>query len=243
MIFVGTWNILADQFVECEYYNCDCSILNANIRRSKIYKIIRQMNLDILLLQEVSKSEFILLKEEFKEYSFVFSKHRKNHWRGYNRYESNGNVIMFKTDKFSTLGCNFVTIHNNGNRIPILKLLYENVEFNLISFHFDDTQLNVEECKNMQRCIDNSIWICGGDTNDSENILNSIFFNFDCAHLDTSFYEGKRINIDKIFLKGIRKYKVQNKKWSNRFNSESILEELGSDHLPVFVSIFLNKIN
>jgi len=79
---VLAWNILADEFVE-EYKDIP-EMLNRKQRKKKILKILHDTNADIMLLQEVMRSEYNSFSSE---YHMILSKNVK--WQGKQSYTKN----------------------------------------------------------------------------------------------------------------------------------------------------------
>jgi mRNA deadenylase 3'-5' endonuclease subunit Ccr4 len=64
-----TWNILADEWIEPEYYP-ECSnpeLYNRNCRFDIISKILIETDADVMLLQEVMQDEYMKLCDLFSD--------------------------------------------------------------------------------------------------------------------------------------------------------------------------------
>ena len=97
---VVSWNILANEFIKKADYPMIKSkmLFNRKGRLTQITSILKNVNADIMLLQEVMQAEYNSLSETFeKEYYII--KGKNINW--YNKKSYSGNVTFLRKNVFS----------------------------------------------------------------------------------------------------------------------------------------------
>lgn len=207
---VLTWNILAEEWSD------EKLDIHRNERLDIILKTLKNINADIILLQEVMICEYNEIKKVFKK-DYVISNIEKSHWPG---------------------------LKGESGLMKLVKRDIKNIK--VVNLHLDDksklrrkTQLSeiVEDLEIFKKVV------IGGDFN--ENITSDDFFNKlyrigfksalnenDFYHGKTTYIFGKQVLIDNIFFKGLKMINtyVLDKKCGNY---RCQLESIGSDHYPV----------
>ena len=220
---VLAWNILADEFVEEKYYKNIPEILNRKQRKKNIIKILNDTNADIMLLQEVMRSEYNSFSSE---YHMILSKNVK--WQGKQSYTKNV-ILLRKSFKInSTILLEFgVGVH----------CLYMNKPLLIFSIHLDDVSHSVR-MKQMSLLLDiigSHNVIIGGDFNEIYTHTSKLYKklkDFNILNKNPTYLMDATC-IDNIVTKGIQ-FKVHVDTITD-YRKQMI--EFGSDHLPVIGSI------
>ena len=97
---VLTWNILAAEWVKKSYYpGVDTSVIfDSKARFERICKILKEIDADVIMLQEVMPKEYLNLVLLFGDEYFI-SELKTMVW-GYNKNSESGNVTFLKGSLF-----------------------------------------------------------------------------------------------------------------------------------------------
>lgn len=216
-MIVLSWNILAEEWGEYKL----------GVKREKrilnIINILKDFSPDIIMLQEVMKTEYSILKKIFSG-DYVISRLEKSYWEGLTG--ESGLVTMKK------------------------RTLIKNIK--VVNVHLDDVSEN-KRIKQLKDILSDNIKykkiIIGGDFN--ENIINEKFYdilyknNFlssfkkeDYENENMTFVYKEKLLIDNIFYKGFENANslIIDKKCRNNYKCQ--LRKIGSDHYPVITEIF-----
>ena len=217
---VLAWNILADEFVEEKYYKDILEMLNRKQRKKNILKILNDTNADIMLLQEVMRSEYNSFSSE---YHMILSKNVK--WQGKQSYTKN--VILLR--KSFTINSTILLEFGVG-----VHCLYMNKPLLIFSIHLDDLSHSLR-MKQISSLLDivNSCGeidvIIGGDFNEIySSTLYKKLKDFNILNNKPTYLMDSTC-IDNIITKGIH-FKVHVDTITD-YKKQMI--ECGSDHLPV----------
>jgi endonuclease/exonuclease/phosphatase family metal-dependent hydrolase len=241
-----SWNILADEFIETRYYPMIPRdlLFNRKKRQERIVETLIKENADIMLLQEVMRSEFNLLYTHFHTaYHLVRGKYiqwQKNK-RGYS-----GNVILLRKSMFFLPQNEKYRIDLNFG-LAIQCQLREKKESMLLiaNVHLDDIlQGNrIKQVKQLEPLFtSHSHIILGGDFNEHYTSKAKLYktlneYSFTSYNEAPTYYIEHKLSIDHILLKGFINKKTC--KVINDFGSD-IVEQFthyGSDHLPVLLTL------
>ena len=97
---IVSWNILANEFIKKADYPMIKSkmLFNRKARLTQITSILKNVNADVMLLQEVMKAEYNSLSETFdKDYYII----KGNNINWYNKKSYSGNVTFLRKNVFS----------------------------------------------------------------------------------------------------------------------------------------------
>ena len=131
---VLTWNILAAEWVKKSYYpGVDTSVIFDNKARfARIGKILKEIDADIIMLQEVMPQEYLNLVLLFGKKYFI-SELKTMVW-GYNKNSESGNVTFLKRSLFPK---------NTISHYPLeygvyTQCIYKNRPCDIFNIHLDD---------------------------------------------------------------------------------------------------------
>jgi len=233
-----TWNILASEWIKKSYYpNTNEDIIFDNKSRfEQIIKIIDEYDADVIMLQEVMKIEYSLLKKRLNKI-YNISKLNKISW--YNKVSESGNVTMMKRSLFQD-----AEIHDQSLDYGLYtKCVYKGNRCDFFNIHLDDISRHVrykqwdDICLS---CIPNSHIVVAGDFNHQYK-KNSRIYNthgFTTHNLCPTYYIGRKMNIDNITTRGFKKVKGD-KCPLYPDNITDGFRTYGSDHMPVFIEVKL----
>ena len=238
-----TWNILAPEFVKCDYYeSVACPRLNVGTRREDIYKHIERLNSDVFILQEVTKEEYKLLEKRFDNYKMKLSLHDAKHWAADStkKRQRNGNAIMVK----KTLKLKKPTklaLSVNGNKGLVAQVKIGKTEITVCSIHLDDisAKTRMSQLKTLLKHTKKSpMLLIGGDFNDPSPTIRNYMtkHHFDSSYdhsTNPTYMEEKDMAIDFVFTRGVKMHNVH----IPQTDRQKIIREFGSDHLPVTVHV------
>ena len=230
-----SWNILADEFIKKRYYPMIPSdiLLNRKQRQIHIITILKHMDMDVMLLQEVMQGEYNALVQTFqKTHHLIKGKNIK--WQG--KQSSSGNVILLRKSLFKikeTIPLTFgVGVH----------CLYKNRPLLILNIHLDD--IAKEERLNQINALlpyfsANEQIIVGGDFNEHYTNTSELYkaAGLKIMNKKPTYYIEKKMCIDNIIVKGIA-LKHQSAYVLDSFGGDVVKQFLtyGSDHLPVAVN-------
>ena len=102
---VISWNILANEFIKKADYPMikGKMLFNRKGRLTQITSILKNVNADVMLLQEVMQAEYNSLSETFEKEYYVI-KGKNINW--YNKKSYSGNVTFLRKNVFSLLANN-----------------------------------------------------------------------------------------------------------------------------------------
>ena len=234
---VLSWNILANEYIKKQYYP---QVKEELLIREERFKLIsnklKEINADIILLQEVMSAEYKNLKELLSHKYFI-SKLIPIQWKGYPEGES-GNITMIKKSKFTSIKQkeNYITCKHRQDK------------FYIVNIHLDDSSQNRRETQIsdiLSKVNDKERVIIGGDCNEEYKKSSGIYKllednNFNISITDFTYFIEKQMKIDNIFFKGLElKDSLVNNICGHRTisNINCQLEKYGSDHFPVIIKI------
>lgn len=232
-----SWNILANEWIDKkDYPMLREKLLERGDRFKKIIKHIIDICPDVMLLQEVMKSEYKYFVEIFRNKYFVTPITTIN-WTGYPKGES-GNVTMIRSDKIHDIK------FYNIDSMNFVKCRKESDKILLINIHLDDQSkdkriLQIKKILKITKSHKNVI--IGGDFNEPYNKTKKLYKalsnnDFNPSVFETTYFIEKQMIIDNIFYKG---FKLKNSEVNNQCGIRSSkgincqLEKYGSDHFPV----------
>lgn len=132
---IVSWNILANEFIKkVDYPMIKTKMLfNRKGRLTQITNILKNVNADVMLLQEVMRAEYNSLSETFeKEYYII----KSNNFNWHNKKSYSGNVTFLRKNVFS------LSTHNE-------KALLKDLEFGLyVKCYFREIPSN-NVCENI----------------------------------------------------------------------------------------------
>ena len=234
---VLSWNILANEYIKKQYYP---QVKEELLIREERFKLIsnklKEINADIILLQEVMSAEYKNLKELLSHKYFI-SKLIPIQWKGYPEGES-GNITMIKKSKFTSIKQkeNYITCKHRQDK------------FYIVNIHLDDSSQNRRETQIsdiLSKVNDKERVIIGGDCNEEYKKSSGIYKllednNFNISITDFTYFIEKQMKIDNIFFKGLElKDSLVNNICGHRTisNINCQLEKYGSDHFPVIIKL------
>ena len=242
-----TWNILANEFILSRYYPMIPKdiLYDRKNRQIQIINILKNIDADVMILQEVMQSEYNLLDENFKgAYCLIRGKYII--WQ--NKRSYSGNVILIRKSMFA--------INKNSDHITDLDFgvvikcyLKGNAKqsITIINVHLDDINVNkrIKQIKEIEPILhDNDNIILAGDFNENYIKTSKVYnmiksSNLNIYNNDPTYFIDKKECIDNIMLKGFSSFK-NIKKSAIDTCKNNILDQFinyGSDHLPVVVDI------
>lgn len=235
---VLTWNILAAEWVKKSYYpGVDTSVIFDNKARfARIGKILKEIDADIIMLQEVMPKEYLSLVLLFGKKYFI-SELKTMVW-GYNKNSESGNVTFLKRSLFPK---------NTISHYPLeygvyTQCLYKNKPCDIFNIHLDDQSPQKrykqwDDLHAISRKKDNRI-IIAGDFNHEYKKKCKLYNTpgFETHNLCPTYYIERKMNIDNILTKGFQKAPLSKCNWYPT-RVEDGFKEYGSDHLPVLVEV------
>lgn len=240
-----SWNILADEWVDKNDYNNSnskfsnkydnllLSLLNRKKRIQIILKHLLKYDCDIIMLQEVMKMEYDMIKELYKN-KYKFSDLKSIKWSGFGK---SGNIIIVRNNI-----CNDLKFFYRKNYI-YAKCLYKHRKFIMINLHLDDINeyVRINQIKNILENINHNTCIICGDFNENYNKNKEIY---SLLHKNNFHISNKKINtylinkpevIDNVIYRG---FEIINMKIEKNIKDPiTQLKKYGSDHYPVFVEL------
>jgi endonuclease/exonuclease/phosphatase family metal-dependent hydrolase len=129
-----SWNILASEWIKKSYYkDADHDMLfNRRQRFTKITELIREVDADIVMLQEVMPQEHKKLKLLFQK-DYIISGLNKIVWQ-YKSDSKSGNVTLVKRSMF---GGHDVT-HQSKEYGLYTQCIHNNIHYDIFNIHLDD---------------------------------------------------------------------------------------------------------
>ena len=229
-----TWNILASEWIDQpDYPNTKKKLFNRATRFKKILKIIKKVNADILLLQEVMPLEYNLLKKKLEK-NYTSSPLIPIKWEYQpprSKTSKSGNVTFIK-----------INLPNITHKPLNFGIYTENPTLSIFNIHLDD--LSVQSRSKQLKSIKDLLYlkkqsIVGGDFNQIYR-ANSRIYNqpkFTTHNLNCStYYIEKKMNIDNIMTRGFESDKyIQCIEIPTTIDNG--IETYGSDHLPVIINL------
>lgn len=234
-----SWNILAHEFIKKRYYPMVPPeiILNRKHRETQIVNIIKHMDMDVMLLQEVMESYNALTHSLQKTHYLVRGQYIK--WQGKQSYS--GNVILLRKSLFSN-----PTIISIDFGVGV-QCIYKNRPLLIYNIHLDDIS-HQERIKQLSEIIPyfnmSEQLIVGGDFNENYQAKNisALYKLLKTSGLKIynrkpTYYIERKMCIDNILIKGIE-LKHQTAQVVNDFGGDVVNQFItyGSDHLPVVVN-------
>jgi hypothetical protein len=230
-----SWNILADEFIKKRYYPMIPSdvLLNRTERQIHIITILKHMDMDVMLLQEVMQGEYNALVQTFqKTHHLIKGKNIK--WQG--KQSSSGNVILLCKSLFKV-----------KESIPLafgvgVHCLYKNRPLLILNIHLDDVakEKRLEQINALLPYFSaNEQIIVGGDFNEHYTTTSELYktAGLKIMNKKPTYFIEKKMCIDNILIKGIA-LKHQSAYVLDSYNGDVVKQFLtyGSDHLPVAVN-------
>jgi len=214
-----TWNILANEWI-----NNKTLIHDRSKRFKNIFKIITELDPDVIFLQEVMKVEHNKLVKLLGS-SFYISD-IVSIWGS-----ESGNVSIFRKSMFKKI------IH-----IPLKFGLYSVCDdYNFFNVHLDDISIKkrYSQMYEINTLTLNTIkCVIGGDFNHQYSIRSPFYKlkNFKVLNKkQKTYYIGRKINIDNILIKGLHAKFIP-------LHYPFDMNVIGSDHLPLLVLFSFNNI-
>jgi len=231
-----SWNILADEFIKKRYYPMIPPeiVLNRKERQTHILLLLKQLDMDVLLLQEVMQGEYNRLAQAFqKTHHLLRGKNIK--WQGKQGYS--GNVTLLRKSLF---------------RLPVIipldfglgiQCTYQNRPLHIFNIHLDDVSHSLR-MKQFAELLKTDALIVGGDFNENYQVQRptELYQRIKAAGLKImnkkpTYYIERKMCIDNILVKGVdlkhtTAYVVED------FQGDVVKQFItyGSDHLPVVVN-------
>jgi len=252
-MLVISWNILSDIWINknSNYKTIDEKYLYFNHRKNRVKYILKKLNPDIILLQEIDTISYPFIKKIFGKKYWISSLNNIN-WCDEdmkNKCESSGNVVLIKS-KFIEKKPIEQNLNISAKRNCLI------VKFNdfiIANVHLSSQEQNLRtiEMTNLLKYLkkENEKIIIGGDFNTNIRKTNSIHkmlidngfqHTFD-ENKHPTFILEKPVLIDFIYYKNMRNPHIDFQSlFSNNFKNQQQLENnvfklIGSDHLPVIV--------
>lgn len=250
-MLVVSWNILSDIWLTDMYKHIDKKYLYFDYRKKRINDILKKINSDVILLQEV----------DYKSYTYLFKLYSKKYWISKlsnidwcNEDDSDscnmtGNLILIKhsfIDKNEIP--NEIKYNMSKNRVCLIvntnKYLFVNVH---LSTTTETKRINEIKTilKHIKKYKDKKI-IIGGDFNNDiletqklDNLLQKNGYNRTIIKNKPTYILDKHESIDFIYyrntdMKNIRNIDLSIKKYKNKTDLENLtFKFIGSDHLPI----------
>lgn len=246
---VVTWNILAPIYVECDYYSIKCEKLDIDLRRKDIFKTIDNMNADVLLLQEVTRSEFAKLVDRYRsKYIMKLVIHDKQHWLvkgNKKKQQRNGNALLIKRGVAEIVKLYGVLLSDTGNRGLVAVIHVNNADVIVCSVHLDDVsgKRRMDQTRALLSFIStisdaNTPILIGGDFNEPTRVIVEYMKSFSSVPSNTpTYFEESDMVLDYLFAKNM-KFASSHVPKSDKIK---IIKEFGSDHLPVQATVIIDK--
>ena len=216
-----SWNILADEFIDSDYFMIPSELLNSVVRYEKIKNKI--IDADVILLQEVMGSF-----TEFTEHHIIRGKDMI--WQGVK--SSSCAMILLRKSLFSISSILYLDFGVG------VYCTYKDTSLLIINIHLDDLSHDVR-MRQINSLVFNSIpVILGGDFNE-EGLYPE---GFTVWNNKPTYFMGETLCIDNILTRGFES--TRGFELTKEFNSchvdnvndvVSQFELYGSDHLPVIL--------
>lgn len=237
---IVTWNTLASEWMKKSYYpDTGAGVLfNRKARFEQLIKILRECDADVIMLQEVMKKEYSLLKKLFAEV-YIVSKLKKMNW--YNKESESGNVTILRRSLFPAAE----VMHEPHEYGLHTQCMYKGNMCDIFNIHLDDAsiQTRYKQWNDLNsKCRPNCRVIVGGDFNHQYK-KNSRLYNapgFTAHNLCPTYYIERKMNIDNIMTKGFKKVQGNTCSWYPE-KIEDGFHVYGSDHIPVFIELDLER--
>jgi endonuclease/exonuclease/phosphatase family metal-dependent hydrolase len=235
-----SWNILANEFIKKRYYPMVPPeiVLNRKQRQIQILYTIKQMDMDVMLLQEVMQSEYNALTRSFQKTHYLL-RGQNIKWQENKSYS--GNVILLRKTLFAK-----PTIILLAFGVGV-QCTYKNRPLFIFNIHLDDVS-HPERIKQVSEIIPyfnaSEQVIVGGDFNENYQAKNQsgLYKLLKTAGLkiynrQPTYYIERKMCIDNILTKGIE-LKHQTAHVVDDFGGDVVNQFItyGSDHLPVVVN-------
>jgi endonuclease/exonuclease/phosphatase family metal-dependent hydrolase len=225
-----TWNILAEEWIEKEYYPTiqDFSVMDSSRRITLILNKLYRENADIMLLQEVMDVDYDLLFKHFKKEYYISSLHPIR-WDKLN--SSSGNITMVRK-----------TLVKRVSEFPLDYGIGVKADHMVIyNVHLDDVSLSKrkKQISLLRPMIEKEKYvILGGDFNQEYTDSCPIYqFEDTVVHNKcVTYFVEKNMNIDNIITKGF-----MTTMHSCPFVPTNVTEGVkvyGSDHIPVIIEVY-----
>jgi endonuclease/exonuclease/phosphatase family metal-dependent hydrolase len=233
-MIILSWNILASEYIEKQYYKNINNTILFNNRSNKIYDILLLVNADVILLQEVMPEEYRKILKIFSDYHIS----PLNSLTWYGIKGESGNVSLFKKSMFKRVK------HNLLDFGIYSKCIYKNKLIHIINLHLDDEskRKRYEQINSLHPIIlKEKICIIGGDFNHSYK-KNSRLYKIDkfmVHNFCISYMDNKRMNVDNILTKGFIDNIDNCENYHGSLKNE--IKYYGSDHLPIFTNVKIKK--
>jgi len=250
-----TWNILASEWIKKSYYPSvkDPSLFERKTRIQTILEKIKDMDPDILCLQEVMPLEYKRLYEAFPKYKF--SRLAPIQWYKSvnsmnNKSAKSGNVTMVKKG------------FTNWTEHPFEYGVYIKVDrLHIFNVHLDDVsyQKRLRQLHQLNLSMDHVI--VAGDFNQDYKPTSALYQvpGFTVHNRCNTYFVEKKMNLDNILTKGFPNQSKTIHSKTKPFHNlgaeprrpsrarpatcgyiprvEEGLDLYGSDHIPVIVTI------
>lgn len=211
-------------------------LLNRKQRQNQMIYNLRQMDMDVMLLQEVMQSDYNMLIRVFqKTHHLLRGKNIK--WQ--DTQSHSGNVTLLRKSLFNTptlLPLTFgLGVHCLYNAKPLV----------IFNIHLDDIS-HPERIKQINQLLPNFAAteqiILGGDFNENYTPSSALYQRIKATGLKIlnrkpTYFIERKMCIDNIMVKGIT-LKHQSAHVLDAFNGDRAKQFItyGSDHLPVAVN-------
>jgi mRNA deadenylase 3'-5' endonuclease subunit Ccr4 len=240
-----SWNILADEFIEPTYYPMVKVSLLKN-RQERLINIINKIikyNADIIMLQEVMKEEYTIIKKVFSKKYFISNLYPIL-WSSEKVHSESGNITLIKKKLSSKVNFDIFS-----KEIPFVigRFIYNKSEIVIVNIHLDDSSKKnrLIQIKEIVSHISNdSNVIIGGDFNEPYSNQNKIYLYLK-KHLfepsiikNSTYFIEESMLIDNIMYKNFNfiKSQVRNKCGGRTINNINCqFKTYGSDHFPTIV--------
>jgi endonuclease/exonuclease/phosphatase family metal-dependent hydrolase len=235
-----SWNILANEFIKKRYYPMVPPeiVLNRKQRQIQILYTIKQLDMDVMLLQEVMQSEYNALTRSFQKTHYLL-RGKNVKWQEKQSYS--GNVILLRKALFTNPTL-FLLAFGVG-----VQCMYKNRPLFIFNIHLDDVShqariKQVSEIIPYFNAFDQLI--VGGDFNENYQTKNqsALYKLLKTAGLkiynrQPTYYIERKMCIDNILTKGIE-LKQPTAHVVDAFGGDVVNQFItyGSDHLPVVVN-------
>jgi endonuclease/exonuclease/phosphatase family metal-dependent hydrolase len=220
---IVTWNILANEWIDKKNYkNITSNVLfDRSTRFKNIFKIISNLDPDVIFLQEVMKLEHNKLIKLLGS-TFHISKIIKV----WGDESESGNVSLFRKSMFKKV------FH-----VPLTFGLYSFCDgYNFFNVHLDDVSIK-KRYKQMGELntltLNKSKCIIGGDFNHQYSTKSPFYKLKDFKVTNKNqktYYINRKVIIDNILLKGVKGLFLPH-------NYTFDMSVIGSDHLPLLVCV------
>jgi len=256
-----SWNILAHEFIEPKYYPMVKSTLLTE-RQQRIVNILNKLieyNADIVLLQEVMKREYKLIKKIFSKKYFI-SKLYPIYWEEdteEERKETNSNLKRKEADSNLSESGNLTLVKKKitstikfskfSKEMPfvVARFIYKKKELLITNVHLDAV-IQRNRLRQIKEIVKNisayKYVIIGGDFNEEYSHSNKLYSYmkskiFTPSITDkTTYFIEKSMIIDNIMYKNFKFIKSQvhnncGKRTTANINCQ--FKRYGSDHFPI----------